>query len=79
MALLYKNCPEIGKDAEPFFREAIQASKSNADLQQYHPTNLYGLGSFLDEAKRFDDADAVFCKLLPLIKPKSEHHQSDNS
>src|SRR4029077_18766888 len=34
IALLYKNCPDIGKDPEPFFRKAIDASKSKPDFRQ---------------------------------------------
>jgi tetratricopeptide (TPR) repeat protein len=78
IALLYQNCPEIGKDPEPFFRRAIEASKSNTDLRQCYLANLYRLASFFDEAKRFDDADDLFSQLLPLISGNSEQSDSDN-
>jgi tetratricopeptide (TPR) repeat protein len=79
IALLYQNCSDIGEDPEPFFRRAIQASETNLDLRQYHLANLCRLACFLDEAKRFDDADVVFSRLLPLIKEDSEQNGSDNS
>jgi tetratricopeptide (TPR) repeat protein len=78
IALLYKNGPDIGKDPEPFFRQAIEASKSKADLRQCHLANLYRLASFFDENKRFDEADDLFLQLLPLISGKSEQSDSEN-
>jgi tetratricopeptide (TPR) repeat protein len=78
IALLYKNCPDIGKDPEPFFRKAIEASKSKADLCRCYLANLYRLASFFDEAKRFDEADDLFLQLLPLISGKSEQSDSEN-
>lgn len=78
IALLYRNSPEIGKDPELFFRKAIEASKSKTDLRQCHLANLYRLASFLDEAKRFDEADDLFSQLLPLVRADSEQSDSDN-
>jgi tetratricopeptide (TPR) repeat protein len=78
IALLYKNCPDIGKDPVPFFRRALEASKSKSDLRQCHLANLYRLADFFDEAKRFDEADDRFLQLLPLIRENSEQCESEN-
>jgi tetratricopeptide (TPR) repeat protein len=78
IGLLYKNCQDLGKDPEPFFRRAIAASKSKPDLRQCYLANLYRLALFFDEAKRFDNADDLFLQLLPLINGKSEQTDSDN-
>jgi len=79
IALLYKNCVEIGKDPEPYFRKAIEASKSEPGLREYYLMNLYRLASFLEESKRFDDADDLFFQLLSLIREKSDQDDTDNS
>ena len=78
IALLYQNCGELGKDPEPFFRKAIEASKSKPDLRQCHLANLYRLARFFDEAKRFDDADELFSQLLALIRVDLEQGDSKN-
>jgi tetratricopeptide (TPR) repeat protein len=78
LALLYQNSPDLGKDPEPYFRRAIEASKSGADFRWFYLTNLYRLASFLDESNRFEDADELFLQLLTLIREKSEGSESEN-
>jgi tetratricopeptide (TPR) repeat protein len=67
IALLYKNCPDLGKDPEPYFRKAIEASKSTANLRECYLVNLGRLASFLSESERFDAADSLYLELLSVI------------
>jgi tetratricopeptide (TPR) repeat protein len=77
IALLYKNCADLGKSPEPYFRRAIEASKSNADLYGCYLANLGRLASFLDESERFDDADDSYLELLSVIRGTPDQVDSD--
>lgn len=77
IALLYKNCPDLGKNPEPYFRRAIEASKSNTDLHGCYLANLGRLASFLDESERFDDADAMYLELLSVIRGMPDRDDSE--
>jgi tetratricopeptide (TPR) repeat protein len=79
LALLYKNCPDLGNDPEPYFRGAIEASKSGAALRQFHLINLYRLADLLDESNRLDEADGLFLRLLKLVREEPEGGDSENS
>jgi len=68
IALLYKNCPDLGKDPETYFRRAMKASKSDPNLYGCYLVNLGRLASFLDESERLDDADGLYLELLSVIR-----------
>jgi tetratricopeptide (TPR) repeat protein len=78
LGLLYRLCPEFGKDPEPYFRRAIEASKLNLELRQFYLWNLYRLASFFEESKRLDDAKELFLQLLSDIREKPEGSESEN-
>jgi Flp pilus assembly protein TadD len=77
IALLYKNCDDLGKDPEPYFRKAIEASKSNPELYGYYLVNLGRLASFVDDSERFDDADGLYYELLAAIRGAPDQIDSD--
>jgi tetratricopeptide (TPR) repeat protein len=77
IALLYKNCADLGEDPEPYFRRAIEASKSNANLRESYLLNLGRLASFLNESERFDDADGLYLELLSVIRGTPDQDDSD--
>jgi hypothetical protein len=77
IALLYRNCADLGKSPEPYFRRAIEASKSNTDLYRCYLANLGRLASFLDESERFDDADGSYLELLSVIRETPDQNNSD--
>jgi tetratricopeptide (TPR) repeat protein len=77
IALLYKNCADLGKDPEPYFRRAIEASKSNADLHECYLANLGRLASFLNESERFGNADELYLELLAVIRGTPDRDDSD--
>jgi tetratricopeptide (TPR) repeat protein len=79
LALLYQNCTDLEHDPEPYFRRAIEASKSGTDLRWFHRTNLLRLAKFLDEHGRVDEADEVFSQLLAFITEEiKEGGESDS-
>ena len=77
IALLYKNCADLGKNPEPYFRKAIEASKSNANLRDCYLVNLGRLASFLSESERFDDADSLYSELLAVIRGTQDQDDSE--
>ena len=79
LALLYQNCTDLEHDPEPYFRRAIEASKSGTALRWFYRTNLFRLATFLDEHGRVDEADEVFSQLLVFIKEEiKEGGESDS-
>jgi hypothetical protein len=78
LAVLYNNSPDLGKNAEAYFRQAIEASKPEPKLQEYHLCNLCRLGNLLDEAQRFHEADEIFLELLQLIKKDTNDGAPNN-
>jgi tetratricopeptide (TPR) repeat protein len=78
LGLLYRLCPEFGKDPTPYFRRAIEASKFVLELRQFYFWNLYRLASFFEESKRPDDANELFLQLLTHIREKPEGSESEN-
>jgi tetratricopeptide (TPR) repeat protein len=78
LGLLYRLCQEFGKDPEPYFRMAIEASKFDLELRHFYLWNLYRLATFFEESKRLDDADELFLQLLPHIREKAEGSESEN-
>jgi tetratricopeptide (TPR) repeat protein len=77
IALLYKNCSDLQKSPEPYFRRAIETSKSNPDFRGCYLANLGRLASFLDESERFDDADESYLELLSVIQGAPDQDDSD--
>jgi len=71
IALDYKHCPEIGKDPEPFFRRAAQALNPHEHKAEF-AANLCRWAECLADRKRFDEADDVYRRLLPLIDESPE-------
>jgi tetratricopeptide (TPR) repeat protein len=71
LALDYKHCPEIGKDPEPFFRRAAQALNPDEHKAEY-ASNVCRWAECLADAQRFDEADEVYGRLLPLIDESPE-------
>lgn len=71
IALNYKHCPDIRKDPEPYFRRAAQALKPDEHKGEY-AANVCRWAECLAERKRFDEADEVYAKLLPLIDESQE-------
>jgi len=78
IGLLYANCSELGKDAEPYFGRVIEFSKSDKDLRQTHLTNLCRLACYFAEQKRLEEADELFLKLVALVSDATDPCASEN-
>jgi tetratricopeptide (TPR) repeat protein len=78
IALLYANCPDLGKEPEPYFRRVIEATKSATDMQETYLTNLCRLACYIAEQKRLAEADELFLQLLSLLNDSTKLSDSDN-
>lgn len=68
IALTYKHCPEIGKDAELYFRKAVDNIEPQGETRQTHLENLYRLAEYVAESGKVEAADSLFSRLLDLLK-----------
>jgi len=71
IALNYAQCPDIGKDPEPYFRKAAQALQPDEHKGEYI-ANLCRWADCLAQRQRFDEADALYTRLLTLIDDSPE-------
>jgi tetratricopeptide (TPR) repeat protein len=78
IALLYSNCPDLGKDPEPYYRRVIDTTKSGADARTTYLTNLCRLACYVAEHKRLEDADELFLQLLSALNDSPKSSDSDN-
>jgi len=67
LALLYKNCTDLGKDPEPYFRRAIDVSKSGKELEGTYLMNLCRLADYVAERKRYEEADELYSQLVTVV------------
>jgi len=77
LALLYQNCSDLGTDPEPYFRRAIDATKSENDLQETYISNLYRLANHLADRKSFEQADELFQQVLMFLNNLSSPSDLD--
>jgi tetratricopeptide (TPR) repeat protein len=67
IALNYDNCPEIGKDPEPYFRRAVEAIAPDGEMRKTYIENLCRWADYVARRRRFEEADQLFAQLLSLI------------
>ena len=77
LALLYKNCAELAKDPEPFFRRVLMASEGENELRATYVTNLCRLAIYMADCKRFEEADGLFSQLLTLASQAEDIGSDD--
>jgi hypothetical protein len=70
-----KDCPDIGKDPEPYFRRAAEALKLDEHKGEYI-ANLCRWAHCVAERKRFEDADGLYGKLLTFTDDSPEWHSN---
>jgi tetratricopeptide (TPR) repeat protein len=67
IALNYENCPEIGKDPEPYFQKAVEALKADTENKYQYVANLCRWAGCIAARERFEQADKLFTEVLALI------------
>jgi len=67
IALNYDNCPDLGKDPEPYYERAARALKPDGDNKCEYASNLCRWAQCVAGRKRFEQADKLFAELLALI------------
>lgn len=72
LALNYRQCPDIGKDPEPFFQRAAQALKPDAVHKAEYIANLCRWAECIAERRRFEEADELYAQLLGFIDATPE-------
>jgi tetratricopeptide (TPR) repeat protein len=77
LALLYKNCADLGKDPEPYFRRAIEVSKPEKELERTYLMNLCRLADYVAERKRYEEADELYLQLLTVVDASGRRDDSD--
>lgn len=78
LGLLYANCSELGKDAEPYFTRVIKVTEPNKDLRSTYLTNVCRLACYFAEHKRVEEADELFSQLMTLASDATETSNSDS-
>jgi tetratricopeptide (TPR) repeat protein len=77
LALLYKNCTDLGKDPEPYFRRAIEVSKPEKELEGTYLMNLCRLADYVAERKRYEEADELYSQLVTVVDASRRRDDSD--
>ena len=77
IALLYTNCTDLVKDPEPYFVRAIEASKSEKELEETYLMNLARLAGFVAERKRYEEADQLYSQLVTALEASGRSGDSD--
>jgi tetratricopeptide (TPR) repeat protein len=67
LALNYRQCPDIGKDPEPYFQRATQALKPDGEHKSEYLANLCRWAECIAERERFEQADELYAQLLGFI------------
>lgn len=77
LALLYKNCTDLGKDPEPYFRRVIEVSKPEKELEGTYLMNLCRLADYVAECKRYEEADELYLQLITAVDTSGRSGESD--
>lgn len=75
VALSYEQCPDLGKDPEPYFQKAAQALNSREEHKSEYLANLCRWAGCVADRNRFDEADQLYGEVLTLIEPYASHPQ----